>query len=326
MNTFAFDNLAHAKPNTIPVVFIMGATATGKTDIAALLSEKNPAKLISVDSSLVYRGMDIGTAKPDDDFLKQYPHDLIDIRNPNQTYSAADFCHDAQILITETTKQGMLPILVGGTSFYFSALEKGLPSMPQANDEIRARLDNEANTIGWDNLYRRLKEVDPDSAKRIKPTDSQRIQRALEVNEITGKPVASLNQAEKLIQNPIIKVALVHSDRRYLHQRIRQRFDVMIESGLIAEIENLLSIYDKNCSAFRMIGYRQIIEGLDSGESLDSMIEKSIIATRQLAKRQLTWLRNQSNVLWQNANSNKLPEISHLLTNYLEDWIRFYIK
>jgi tRNA dimethylallyltransferase len=323
---FLREKLRTANPNSIPVLFVMGATATGKTDIAALLSEQVPAELISVDSSLVYRGMNIGTAKPDKDFLNKYPHHLVDIRNPDETYSAADFCADAQKLIVDITSRGKVPILVGGTSFYFSALEKGLPNMPNANPELRLKLTLEAEQFGWEKMHEKLRLIDPESAKRIKPTDPQRIQRALEINELSGKPVAKLDKAIPFIDNPILKVALVHSNRRYLHERIGVRFDLMIKAGLEEEIETLLARYSIDSPSFRMIGYRQVIEGKENGESLDSMVEKSIIATRQLAKRQLTWLRNQSNILWQNANAEKMPEMSNMLAEYLQDWIRFYLK
>lgn len=318
--------LQTANPNSIPVLFIMGATATGKTDIAALLSEKIPSEIVSVDSSLIYRGMNIGTAKPDISFLEKYPHHLIDIRNPDETYSAADFCKDAQALISNITAKGKVPILVGGTSFYFSALENGLPNMPNANEALRAKIDAQAKELGWGRMHERLQELDPDSAKRIKPTDTQRIQRALEINELSGKPVAKLTESISFISNPILKVALAHPNRKYLHERIGERFDLMIEAGLEQEIDQLLTVYAKNSPSFRMIGYKQVIEGKDNDETLDSMIEKSIIATRQLAKRQLTWLRNQSNVLWQGADSKKMPEISNILSNYMYDWIQFHLK
>lgn len=318
--------LSTAKPESIPVLSIMGGTATGKTDTAALLSEQFPAELISVDSSLVYRGMNIGTAKPDPEFLEKYPHHLVDIRNPDETYSVADFCEDAVNLIEDITSRGKVPILVGGTSFYFAGLEKGLPNLPNANPEVRKKIDNEAAQTSWQAMHDKLANLDAKSAARIKPSDPQRIQRALEIIEITGEPVADLTLSESPLKNPLIKTALVHPNRKFLHKRIEQRFDIMMEQGLLKEIKELTSQYPKEISAFRMIGYRQLIEGIDSGESLDSMIEKSIIATRKLAKRQLTWLRNQSNVLWFALNGLETSEVSHILANYYGDWAQYLIK
>ena len=316
-NKFTLDHLLKtAKPESIPVLYVMGGTATGKTDTAAQLYEQLPAELISVDSSLVYRGMNIGTAKPDPAFLEQYPHHLIDIRNPDETYSAADFCSDAASIVQQVTKKGKIPILVGGTSFYFSALENGLPELPVADPEIRQSLDQEAAKQGWQYMHSKLANLDPESAKRIKPTDTQRIQRALEINLVTGTPVKQLNNSTSLLKNPILKTALFHTDRHKLHTRIKQRFSIMIENGLLDEITSLQQKYPKEIPAFRMIGYRQIIEGLDCNESLDSIIEKSIIATRQLAKRQLTWLRNQSNVLWVALDKLEIVDIAYTLNQY----------
>ncbi|MGH1428422.1 MAG: tRNA (adenosine(37)-N6)-dimethylallyltransferase MiaA [Arenicella sp.] len=311
---------------SIPVFFIMGATATGKTDIAALLSKYFPAELVSVDSSLVYRGMDIGTAKPDTDFLAKYPHHLVDIREPDETYSVADFCRDVKILISDITSRGKVPILVGGTSFYFAALEKGLPDMPEADLRIRQKILDQAQEVGWEAMHQKLKRLDQNSAQRINANDPQRIQRALEIIELTGKPVVSLQKARPVIANPIFKVAMTHSDRKVLHQRIHQRFHIMMEQGLASEIDSLLEKYSRDIPAFRMIGYRQYIQGIDNNESIDSIVEKSIIATRQLAKRQLTWLRNQPNVLWQTVDAEKMMSTSQNLANYCQFWLQNVIR
>ena len=318
--------LKNSVNESIPVFFIMGATATGKTDIAALLSKYFPAELVSVDSSLVYRGMDIGTAKPDHAFLKQYPHHLVDIRNPDETYSAMDFCYDAKKIISDITSRGKVPILVGGTSFYFSALEKGLPDIPEGDPIIRQKILDQAEQIGWAAMHDKLKILDPNSGQRINKNDPQRIQRALEIIELTGKPVASLKNSKPVTANPIFKIAMTHSDRKVLHQRIHQRFHIMMEQGLSKEINTLLEQYSRDIPAFRMIGYRQYIQGIDSEETIDSIVEKSIIATRQLAKRQLTWLRNQPNVLWQAVDAEKMTSTSQNLANYCQFWLQNVIR
>lgn len=287
------------KPIDIPIIFIMGTTATGKTDAAAYLSTQLPVEIISVDSSLVYRGMDIGSAKPDKVFLKKYPHHLVDIRDPDQAYSAADFVEDSVQLIKQITQRGYIPLLVGGTSFYFSALEQGLPDLPAANQSVRARILQQADERGWEYLHTKLAKLDPKSAKRINISDPQRIQRALEIIEITGNNVVPLHQTKKAVENPILKFSLAFSDRKLLHKRIETRFQMMLDAGLIEEVQHLLEQnFDPTISAFKMIGYRQIIDFLEEKINFDRMIESGNAATRQLAKRQLTWLRNQSEVVW----------------------------
>lgn len=281
----------------IPVIFIMGPTATGKTDAAAYLSECFPVELISVDSSLVYRGMDIGTAKPDKKFLQRYPHHLVDIREPDQTYSVADFVEDTVKLIKTITEKGKIPILVGGTSFYFSAIEKGIPELPGANEQVRAQINTEAERIGWRAMHAKLAAVDSRSALRIDVNDPQRIQRALEVVRLTGAPVQPVNP-KPVINNSIIKIALSFSNRQILHNRIKQRFDMMVKAGLIEEIEALLRNYSKEIPAFKMIGYRQGIDFIENKIDMTEFLETSAASTRQLAKRQLTWLRNQSGLIW----------------------------
>lgn len=284
----------------LPVIALMGTTATGKTDAAASLSNCFNGEIISVDSSLVYTGMDIGTAKPNLEFLQQYPHHLLDIRHPNDSYSVADFYQDATSLIEDITARGKIPILAGGTHFYFSALESGVSQLPQANPELRAQIDKQANQEGWATLHQRLAVLDPESAARIDRKDAQRIQRALEIVLESGRTVASHNALRKPpIENPMIKIALAYSDRSYLHARIEQRFDLMLEQGLQAEVEGLLnSGVDRSASSMRMIGYRQMLDFLQNDLTYDDMRRKGIAATRQLAKRQLTWLRNSANVIW----------------------------
>lgn len=282
------------------MICLMGPTATGKTDAAAQLFDAFDVEIISVDSSLVYQHMDIGTAKPDNAFLEKYPHHLVNIRHPNETYSVADFYRDCTKLIQTITAQGKLPVLVGGTMFYFNTLEHGLSELPKANAVLRAQILSEAQEIGWPSMHQRLAVLDSESAQRIDSMDAQRIQRALEIVLESGKPVAAHNRGRKPgFKNPLIKLALSFSDRRVLHSRIEQRFDIMLEQGLQAEVEALLEKGVKaDASSMRMIGYRQMLEYLHDNSSYQEMRLKGIAATRQLAKRQLTWMRNQGNLIW----------------------------
>lgn len=278
----------------------MGPTATGKTDAAAQVFDAIDAEIISVDSSLVYTGMDIGTAKPDPAFLARYPHHLVDVRHPNDGYSVAEFYADCLTLIEQITEQGKVPVLAGGTMFYYNALEKGLNDLPKADPKIRAQITQEAAAKGWPVLHQKLAALDPQSAERIDPMDAQRIQRALEIVVAGGKPVSAYDRSSKpQLENPLVKIALSFSDRKVLQQRIEQRFDIMLESGLQAEVEGLLhSGVDPGSPAMKMIGYRQMLDFLKGDTSYSDMRQRGIVATRQLAKRQLTWLRNQNNLLW----------------------------
>lgn len=287
-------------PLEIPVVCLMGPTATGKTDAAAQVFDALDAEIISVDSSLVYKGMNVGTAKPEQDFLQRYPHHLVDIRHPNETYSVAEFYNDCSALIKSITAQGKVPVLAGGTMFYFNVLERGLSDLPKANAELRQRIDADAQEQGWPAMHQRLAALDSQSAARIDPNDAQRVQRALEVVLESGKTVAQHNEQRKPpVANPMIKIALSFSDRAVLHHRIEQRFDLMLEQGLQGEVESLLAAgVDPESSAMRMIGYRQMLEFLADDSTYKEMRLKGIAATRQLAKRQLTWLRNQRNLVW----------------------------
>lgn len=284
----------------IPVICIMGPTATGKTDVAAQLYDDLNCEIISVDSSLVYREMNIGTAKPDADFLRRYPHHLVDIRDPNDTYSVADFYSDCSQLIAAITARGSVPVLAGGTMFYFNALEQGLSDLPKADQTLRDEITQCAQADGWAVQHARLAALDAESAARIDPADAQRIQRALEIVLTSGRTVASHNASRKpALPNPMLKVALAFSDRSVLHQRIEKRFDIMLDQGLQAEVESLLADgVDPEATAMKMIGYRQMLEFLNGDLNYDTMRSKGVAATRQLAKRQLTWLRNQRNVLW----------------------------
>lgn len=272
----------------------MGPTASGKTALATALHARLPVDIVSVDASQVYRGMDIGTAKPSPAELLRVPHRLIDIRDPAQAYSAAEFCVDARREIGAIHAAGRLPLLVGGTMFYFRALEQGLSALPSANPSIRTRLSREAEQEGWPALHARLARQDPASAARIKPTDAQRIQRALEVVELTGLPVSQIPpEAARLPIYRFIKMAIYPAERHILHQQIAQRYQAMLDAGLVAEVKRLMQRADltPDLPSMRTVGYRQVIAYLNGALSYQEMVEKGIIATRQLAKRQLTWLR-----------------------------------
>ena len=277
------------------VVFIMGPTASGKTDLGLRLADHRDVALISVDSALIYRQMDIGTAKPDAQTLKQYPHALIDILDPTEAYSAADFVEDATREIENALEQSKLPVLVGGTILYFKALAEGLAKLPEANPELRAQLEAEAAEKGWPAMHAKLSELDPLSGSRLKPLDSQRIQRALEVVLLTGRSIESFwqEQAEKVLPWDLLPLALMPMDRAELHRRIALRYDLMLEQGFKAEVEALRARGDLHLGlpSMRCVGYRQMWQHLDGELTESEMMDKAIVATRQLAKRQMTWLR-----------------------------------
>ena len=274
----------------------MGATATGKTGLALEIVKRFPVELISVDSALIYRGMDIGTAKPAVEVLNATPHHLIDIIDPAERYSAWDFVEDANRLIDEISARGKIPLLVGGTMMYYHALEHGLNKLPVAESSLRTSLNQQAMEIGWQAMHEKLAQIDPLSASRIGPGDSQRIQRALEVYEISGMPLSSLQQQESTgLKSETLKIILNAGDRAGLHARIELRFREMIEHGFIEEVRLLKDRPELNLSlpSMRCVGYRQIWQFLDGNLNRDAMIFKAIVATRQLAKRQMTWLRKQ---------------------------------
>ncbi len=276
-------------------IFLMGPTASGKTALACALSEHFALDLISVDSALVYRGMDIGTAKPDAATLARYPHALIDIRDPAQAYSAADFCADACLELQRITAQGRVPLLVGGTGLYFRALQRGLSALPAADPVLRERLARTASRVGWPAMHARLGQADPTAAARIDVHDAQRIQRALEVIELSGQPLSELQRAGPAEHFPwrVLKLALLPVDRSALHARIAQRFDAMLAAGFLDEVARLRARADLHgdLPAMRAVGYRQAWEHLQGTTSANEFRNRSIFATRQLAKRQITWLR-----------------------------------
>ena len=274
----------------------MGPTASGKTGAVVELVAKLPVELISVDSALVFRDMNIGTAKPDMETLAKAPHHLIDIIDPTSAYSAANFRADALKLMAEITARGKVPVLVGGTMLYFKALQGGLSGLPEANQTIRATLDTEAAQIGWPAMHAKLANIDPETAARLMPNDMQRIQRALEVYEITGETMSSLfaKQTSEALPYKLLKIALVPSDRKVLHQRIETRFEQMLAAGFVDEVRALIAKYPSltpESTSMRCVGYRQALEHLNGDYDAAELRDRGIFATRQLAKRQLTWLR-----------------------------------
>ena len=278
-------------------VYLMGPTASGKTDLAVQLVEWLPCEIISVDSAMVYRGMDIGTAKPDAEVLAKAPHRLIDILDPSQPYSAARFREDALREMKEITRRGRIPLLVGGTMLYFRALEQGLSELPAADPAVRAALEEEAGRVGWRVLHARLREIDPATARQIHPNDPQRIQRALEVFMLSGRTMSELSEIERGNALPfrLLKIALVEADRGLLHERIADRFKEMLKRGFLDEVERLHARADLHgeLPAIRAVGYRQLWAYLEGKWDFETAVERGIIASRQLAKRQMTWLRSE---------------------------------
>ncbi|WP_018077273.1 tRNA (adenosine(37)-N6)-dimethylallyltransferase MiaA [Thiobacillus denitrificans] len=278
-----------------PAIFLMGPTASGKTALAVNLLERFPLEIISVDSALVYRGMDIGTAKPDAATLARAPHHLLDIRDPTEAYSAAAFCDDARRLMADIAARGMVPLLVGGTMLYFRALLHGLDDLPRADAALRKELESEAAGRGWPALHAELAVVDPVTAARLAPNDSQRIGRALEIFRLAGTPMSALlDRDQSELPYRVLQLALIPSDRAVLHQRIAARFDAMLTEGLLDEVETLRRSYalTPDLPAMRAVGYRQAWAYLDGDIDSVALREQGIAATRQLAKRQLTWLRS----------------------------------
>lgn len=295
-----------------PAIFLMGPTASGKTDLALALVDALPCELVSVDSALIYRGMDIGTAKPDKATLARYPHRLVDIRDPAESYSAAEFRADALEAMAEITSRGRIPLLVGGTMLYYKALLEGLADMPSADLGVRAELEARAAAEGWEALHRELARVDPESAARIHPNDPQRLTRALEVYRVSGLSMTAHRQRQMAqnsgIQTPgagqlpytVAQFAIAPEQRQVLHERIARRFHLMLAQGFVEEVEALRLREDLHAGlpSIRAVGYRQVWDYLDGRLSREEMAERGIIATRQLAKRQFTWLRGWEKLNW----------------------------
>lgn len=288
-----------------PAVLIMGPTGAGKTDLVLRLAEDWPIDIVSVDSAMVYRGMDIGTGKPSREVLARHPHRLVDILDPSQAYSAGQFVRDATQAIEEAHQRGRLPVLVGGTMLYFRALRRGIAEMPSADSQVRAQLDREAAERGWPALHRDLAAIDPKAAARIQPNDAQRIQRALEVFRLTGKTLSELHEAGKPPAPNVrfLAYAWVPSDRERLYAAIEARFHRMMEEGLLDEVRALYARGDLHADlpAIRSVGYRQLWEHLEGREPLSSSVQRAIFATRHLARRQLIWLRSDRDVHWVDA-------------------------
>lgn len=300
----AADNPAHPL-----AICLMGPTASGKTDLAMAISDALPCDLISVDSALVYRGLDIGSAKPDADTLRRYPHALVDICDPSQPYSAADFRRDALAAMASSVEQGRIPLLVGGTMLYFKALLEGLAEMPAAEPQVRADIEALAAQRGWPAVHAELEKVDPVAASRIHPNHSQRLSRALEVYRVSGVPISEW-QARQAAQRPpyrFLQLAIAPDDRQVLHQRIEIRLKQMFANGFVDEVRRLRARGDLNdeLPAVRAVGYRQVWQYLEGQWDLDEAFERALIASRQLAKRQMTWLRGWDNLQWLDSRDPK---------------------
>lgn len=284
-----------------PVICLMGPTASGKTALAMALHDALPCDIISVDSALVYRDMDIGTAKPTGEELATYPHRLIDIRDPSESYSAADFCRDALQEIANIRAKNRIPLLVGGTMMYFKSLIEGISPLPEANAEIRADIEKQAAEKGWQSLHDELKRVDEISAERIHPNDPQRLTRALEVFRLTGNTLTQLTSIKgDTLSGDVLQFAIAPKERSKLHERIELRFEQMITQGFEHEVANLIKRGDlhENLPSIRCVGYRQMWQYLHGEFDHDEMVFRGVCATRQLAKRQLTWLRSWKNLTW----------------------------
>ena len=299
----------------------MGPTASGKTDLALSISDEFKCEIISVDSVMVYRDLNIGSAKPGIGILQKYPHHLVDILNPEQTYSAANFRNDALRLIEDIHRQNKIPLLVGGTMLYFSALLRGLSEMPNADPELRINISDLAKREGWGFVHAQLAKVDPRAAERIHPNDPQRIQRAMEVYELTGTPISDwhADSAQTELPFKVLKLALIHEDRSRLHKLIEQRFDQMLQEGFVEEVQELYQreTLHADLPSMRSVGYRQAWKYFDGEYDSSMMREKAIIATRQLAKRQLTWLRSESSLRNIPAGKHDIHDVRQQIHSYL---------
>ncbi|EGU60988.1 tRNA delta(2)-isopentenylpyrophosphate transferase [Vibrio nigripulchritudo ATCC 27043] len=297
-------------------LFLMGPTASGKTEIAIRLRQKYPVEIISVDSALIYKGMDIGTAKPDEEEQAKAPHRLIDILDPSESYSAADFRRDALSEMNEIVAAGKIPLLVGGTMLYYKALLEGLSPLPAADPAIRQQIEQDALTLGWSALHDQLKDIDPVSAKRIHPNDPQRLSRALEVYKISGKTLTELTKKQgEPLPFRVKQFAIAPKERAELHRRIELRFEKMIDAGFEEEVQALYARKDlhPDLPSIRCVGYRQMWDYLDGNCTLDEAVFRGVCATRQLAKRQITWLRSWDDLTW--LDSENIDEALESMSN-----------
>ena len=310
------------KPKKL-VVFLSGATAVGKTQNVLDLSEQLNIRIISVDAAQVFRGMDVGTAKLEREICQRYPHYLIDIRDPWQYYSAADFCKDAYIQINKAHAEGNIPVLTGGTMFYFSALLKGLSSLPSADSATRLGIQQRGDQVGADAMHKELCLIDPPLAEKLHVNDRQRVQRALEIYQITKRQPSIVMQecAPVPCPWPVLHISLFHPDRKVLHERISRRFDIMLQKGLIAEVENLRadSRILRQSIAMKTVGYRQVWNFLEGDIDHNGLRDTTVAATRQLAKRQLTWLRHTAGVVWMQADRS---DTTLCISNYIKEFTR----
>jgi len=309
-----------ASKTGLPVIFLMGPTASGKTELAIELVREHPFEIISVDSAMVYRGLDIGTAKPTAEQQRLAPHHLIDICDPAEAYSAARFRADAERLIGDIHRRGRIPLLVGGTGLYFRSLEQGLTTLPAAAPAVRRELEEEAESIGWEGLHGRLRRIDPKAAARIHPNDPQRIQRALEVYAASGVSLSEhfAGKSEIPLSHELLKVIISPQDRQVIHTSVEQRFQRMLEAGFEREVRRLYQRNDLHTAlpSMRLVGYRQMWQFLDGELDYDSMRAHAIVATRQLAKRQLTWFRRETGGSWFDSRDR---QIRHKILKYLAE-------
>jgi tRNA dimethylallyltransferase len=301
-------------------ILLMGPTGAGKSDLAVRLAREFPLEIVSVDSALVYRGMDIGTAKPDLDTRRTVPHHLIDIRDPAATYSAGDFVLDAAAAMEDIWRRGRQPLFVGGTMLYFHALSHGIAALPEGHSGVRAEIDARAAAAGWAEMHRELARVDPEAASRIHINDPQRIQRALEVYELTGQPISRLQQSRVsvLAGVEVLEIALAPLDRNILHARLQARFEAMLAAGFLEEVRILRERNDLTAEhpSMRAVGYRQVWRYLAGDCTVDEASEQAIVATRQLAKRQLTWLRARPQAQWFDSAHH---DVASLVSNALSE-------
>jgi tRNA dimethylallyltransferase len=303
----------------LPVIVIMGPTASGKTQLSFDLAEslQVPCEMISVDSALIYKGMDIGTAKPTVEELSKFPHHLIDIKEPTESYNVAEFLKDADALVAHIHEKGRIPILVGGTMMYHTAFIKGLAALPEADQVVRDQIEKEAQSLGWNHMHRKLMDIDPKSAANIHPNDPVRITRALEVYALTQKPLSELQQiTTRQHDYPLYVVNVMPRSRKELHARIEQRLNTMFEAGFMEEVERLIKLpgIDLDSSAMRSVGYRQVAAYLNGEISCEEAKDKALFATRQFAKRQMTWLRRY------------FPEVFTLYSDESKDLLNDFLK